>query len=201
MQPAKPFSNSCEKNKEPILSVLKDLFNEAGLVLEIGSGTGQHAIYFADKLPHLNWAPTDLEDKITGIKMWLNEAAIDRIEQPRILDLLSNDWPIDVADYVFTANTTHYVSWAHIEAMFKGVGKVLADGGIFAQYGPFNYGGKFTSESNARFDTHLKASDPSRGIKNFEDLNELAQCNGLKLLQDHPMPSNNRILAWSKSNP
>ncbi len=194
----KPFANACEKNKEPILSVLKELFNESGLVLELGSGTGQHAIYFADKLLHLKWAPTDLADKIAGMQMWIDEAAISRIQQPCILDLLSNDWPINQADYIFTANTIHYVSWKHIEAMFAGVERVLAKGGIFAQYGPFNYAGKFTSESNAKFDAWLKSEDPSRGIKNFEDLENLAKNNGMQLLKDYAMPSNNRVLAWTK---
>ena len=194
----KPFAESCEENKSPILGVLKEIFSRPGQVLEIGSGTGQHAVYFSEHLPDLVWQPTDVEDQINGILMWMEDIKNERIQPPQILDVSNSDWPFDAIDYVFTANTIHIVSWPRVVSMFQGAGKVLKSGGLFAQYGPFNYDGKFTSESNARFDLWLKGRDPESGIRNFEDLALLAKDNGMMLYADYEMPVNNRILVWQK---
>lgn len=195
----KPFAESCEQNKHPILQVLQDVFTEPGDVLEIGSGTGQHAVYFTEYLPHLGWQPTELEDQLAGIEMWIQDASHDRIRPPQLLDVNEQPWSYIEMDYVFTANTTHIVSWPRVEAMFRGISNALKQGGLFAQYGPFNYDGKFTSESNARFDQWLKSRDPESGVRNFEDLASLARDNDMMLDADYEMPANNRILVWRRN--
>ena len=194
----KPFAESCEQNKQVILNVLKEVFAEPGTVFEIGSGTGQHAVYFTEHMPHLYWQPSDLPDQIPGMCMWIGEVEHNRIHAPHELDVTAAEWPVVLADYVFTANTTHIVSWEKVQDMFAGIGRMLRTGGVFAQYGPFNYGGRFTSESNARFDQWLKDRDPQSGIRNFEDLQRLAEQHGLKLYADYEMPANNRTLVWRK---
>ncbi len=194
----KPFAESCEQNKQPILKVLKEVFNKQGNLLEIGSGTGQHAVYFSEHLPHLLWQPTEMEDQIAGMKLWMQDVQHYRIKKPEILNVCDDNWFYDEMDYIFTANTTHIISWSTVLSMFKGIGKVLKQGGLFAQYGPFNYGGEFTSESNASFDQWLKDRDPVSGIRNFEDLVLLAKESNMILHADYEMPANNRILVWRK---
>ncbi len=194
----KPYAESCEQNRQPILEVLKEVFAEPGTVFEIGSGTGQHAVYFTRQLPHLYWQPSDLAEQIPGMCMWIREAGHNRIHAPHELDVSDSEWPVVLADYVFTANTTHIVSWPKVGDMFAGVGRTLREDGLFAQYGPFNYGGRYTSESNARFDQWLKQRDPESGVRNFEDLAELADRHGMQLFRDYEMPENNRTLVWRK---
>jgi len=194
----KPFAESAQSNKDSILKVISQVFTEKALVTEIGSGTGQHAVYFTEKLPHLTWQPTDLPDKISGIKMWIEAANHDHILEPQILDVTKTDWQGEKCQYVFTANTAHFISWLEVQALFRVVGKLLNPGGLFAQYGPFNYQGKFTSESNEKFDQWLKEEDPKRGIRNFEDLASLATENEMQLFKDYKMPANNRTLVWQK---
>ncbi len=194
----KPFAESCEQNKLPILAVLEEIFTEAGNVFEVGSGTGQHAVFFSEQMPHLNWYPSDLPTEIPGMKLWLVEVEHDRIKEPSELDVMAGQWPFNEMDYVYTANTTHIIGWSEVVAMFAGVGRSLKSGGLFAQYGPFNYGGEYTSDSNARFDVWLKDRDPKSGIRNFEDLVRLAEENGMKFYKDFEMPANNRILVWQK---
>lgn len=200
MNPQRPYAESCEQNQQVILEVLRQVFTEPGQVLEIGSGTGQHALFFTEHMPHLNWQPTDLADQLQGIRMWMEDTAHDRIKPPQELDLSHPDWHIgdDGYGYVFTANTTHIVSWPLVQSMFRGIAESLKAGGLFAQYGPFNYAGQYTSESNARFDVWLKGRDPNSGIRNFEDLQALAQSHDLELVADYEMPANNRILVWRK---
>ena len=197
----KPFAESCEQNKLPILDVLGRVFDQPGKVLELGSGTGQHAVFFTQQLPHLHWHPSDIEEALPGIRLWIKEAGHDRIEMPVALDVNIEIWPFRNMDYVFTANTTHIVSWPEVKSMFRGVAQVLKPGGIFCQYGPFNYHGKYTSPSNERFDQWLKDRDPRSGIRDFEDLVLLAKDNNMILYTDFEMPANNRILAWQKIKP
>ena len=194
----KPFAESSEQNKQPILNVLEQLFTETGSVFEIGSGTGQHAVFFTEQLPHLTWYPSDLAEQIPGMQLWFEEVLHDRIQQPSPLDVASEQWPHKNMDYAFTANTTHIISWPHVVAMFAGIGRTLKPSGLFAQYGPFNYAGQYTSESNANFDIWLKQRDPQSGIRHFEDLQQLAEDNGMTLHADYEMPANNRILVWRK---
>ncbi|MBT3061610.1 MAG: DUF938 domain-containing protein [gamma proteobacterium symbiont of Ctena orbiculata] len=191
----KPFCEACEENKAPILRVLLGLFRDRQTVLEIGSGTGQHAVHFAAAMPHLIWQTSDLEENHPGIRAWLEEAALANTRDPILLDVLS-DWPGEAYDGVFSANTTHIMSWPEVEGMFRGIGRVLKPEGCFALYGPFNYRGGYTSESNRNFDQWLKSRDPLSGIRDFEALNELAESNELRLAEDVEMPVNNRILVW-----
>lgn len=194
----KPFSEACEENKQPILAVLERLFAGARRVLEIGSGTGQHAVYFGAALSHLTWQTSDRPENHAGIRAWLEEAALPNVRAPIILDV-RDDWPAERFDAVFSANTTHIMSWPEVEQMFEGIGRVLETGGCFVLYGPFNFGGEYSSESNARFDQSLKARDSNSGIRNFEDLGDLARANGLIFMENIPMPVNNRTLVWRKA--
>jgi len=194
----KPYSQSCEENQAAILAVLRDVFAERRRVLEIGSGTGQHAVYFARHMPHIFWQTSELLDNHPGIAAWLDEASLPNVTAPLTLDVENKPWPMIDADAVFTANTVHIISWQQVEALFSGVGALLPEGGVFALYGPFNYGGRFTSESNARFDLWLKSRDPLSGVRDFEALDALARTAGLILTHDYEMPANNRTLVWCK---
>lgn len=194
----KPYSDACERNKEPILTVLREMFRAPGTVLEIGSGTGQHAVHFARHLPHLTWITADRADYLPGIRQWLDEAALPNLRGPLLLDVLQAHWPLEgplpALDYVFSANTAHIMSWPAVEAMFAGAGARLKPGGRFALYGPFNRDGQFTSESNRAFDASLRERDPAMGIRDDRAIEELARRCGLALVADHAMPANNRLL-------
>lgn len=190
--PLKPFSEASERNREPILAILKRVFKDRKRVLEIGSGTGQHAAYFAPELPHLVWQASDVAENLPGIREWVSHPA------PIELDV-DKDWPVLSVDAVFSANTCHIMSWPQVERMFAGVGRLLSAGGVFALYGPFNYHGKHTSESNARFDAMLRRNDPASGLRDFEQIRSLAQTAGLSLQEDNAMPANNRLLVWRSS--
>lgn len=192
----KPFSEACERNRGPILDVLKRAFAGSGSVLEIGSGTGQHALHFGPVLPHLVWQTSDLPRNHAGILAWLAEAGAPNVLPPLALDVTANEWPDATYDAVFSANTLHILSWPGVERMFHGVGRVLARDGTLCIYGPFNYGGRFTSASNARFDAALRARDAACGIRDFEAVDALARGIGLSLVEDVAMPANNRTLVW-----
>jgi len=194
----KPYSESCDQNRDPILAVLKPLFVDCKDVLEIGSGTGQHAVYFAEKMPELTWHSSDTQENHDAIHQWLNEAALANTRSPIDLDVSRSEWPQKRFDAVFSANTAHIMHWPMVEDLFTGVGKVLRNDGLFVLYGPFNYNNQFTSDSNARFDIWLKERDPYSGVRNFEDVNQLAENAGMQLKQDYEMPANNRILCWQK---
>ncbi len=194
----KPFSEACEENKRPILDVLKRLFRNVERVLEVGSGTGQHAVFFAQSLPHLFWQTSDREENHPSIHAWLEESSLSNTGSPIGLDV-TGKWPEQTYDGIFSANTTHIMSWSEVEQFFSGVGRVLETGGCFALYGPFNFGGQYTSDSNRRFDTWLKQRDPQSGIRNFEGLNRLASQQGLVFQEVIAMPVNNRILVWRRN--
>lgn len=195
-RPAKPFSESSAENREPILAVLREVLAECRRVLEIGSGTGQHAVYFGAELRRLVWQTGDLPQHHAGIRTWLDEANLANVLPPIALDVNADDWHGGRYDAVFSANTLHIMSWTEVEKFFAGVGAVLEPGGVLAVYGPFNYGGRFTSESNARFDQWLKARDPASGIRDFEAVDALARARNLVLAKDYAMPVNNRTLVW-----
>jgi len=194
----KPYAESCDQNREPILSVIQPLFADLTRVLEIGSGTGQHAVYFAAAMPHLTWHTSDCLEYHDGIRLWLEEAALPNVRVPLHLDVARSVWPALDVEAVFSANTAHIMHWPEVEAMFAGVGRLLAAGGLFVLYGPFNYHGRFTSDSNARFDGWLKQRDPAMGVRDFEALERLADAAGMALMQDFEMPANNRILCWQR---
>lgn len=195
--PSKPHAPACDRNRDPILAVLRKHFADRRRVLEIGSGTGQHAVYFAEAMPWLEWQASDVEENLPAIRAWLDDARLPNTPAPLALDVLG-PWPDVQADAVFTANTLHIMAWAGVEAFFDGVGRVLsgAAGGTLVAYGPFNYGGAYTSESNREFDGWLKARDPRSGIRDFEAIDALAGAAGLRLVDDVAMPANNRCLVW-----
>lgn len=192
----KPYSESCDQNRDPILAILREAFADRSYVLEIGSGTGQHAVYFGAALPHLRWQTGDVPLHHPGIRQWLEEAALPNVHPPIALDANQTVWHTGRYDAVFSANTLHIMSWAEVERCFDGIAKVLEPGGTLAIYGPFNYNGRFTSDSNARFDAWLKARDPASGVRDFEAVDALARAHGLKLNRDVAMPANNRTLVW-----
>jgi hypothetical protein len=187
----RPFSEASERNRGPILEVLKRIFSKTRFVLEIGSGTSQHAAYFASELPHLVWQASDVAENLPGIREWVSDPP------PIELDV-DKEWPQLDVDAVFSANTCHIMSWPQVERMFAGVGRLLPAYGVFALYGPFNYGGRHTSESNARFDAMLRARDPASGLRDVDDIVRLAALNGLGLEEDNAMPANNRLLVFQK---
>lgn len=195
----KPFAEACERNKDPILAVLRQWFVEPGTVLEIGSGTGQHAVHFAGHLPHLSWICTDREENHHGIKLWLEEARLPNLRGPLKLDVSESAWPVDNADHAFSANTAHIMSWPEVELMFAGVAAVLPPGGAFCLYGPFNRDGEFTSESNRAFDRMLRERNPAMGIRDDRALIALGQRHELALAADNALPANNRLLIWKKT--
>jgi SAM-dependent methyltransferase len=196
----KPFSAACERNREPILAELRRVLPSSGRVLEIGSGTGQHAVYFGAALPALSWQTSDLPSNHPGIHAWLAEEAPSNVLPPLELDVRSGQWPAGPWDAVFTANTCHIMAWDEVVAMLTGAARALRAGGTLCVYGPFNYAGQFTSESNALFDMSLKAQGEHMGLRNFEDVNGVAQENGLVLQEDCSMPANNRLLVWKKES-
>ena len=194
----KPYVESCERNRAAILEVLRVELAGKSRLLEIGSGTGQHAVYFAPEFPGLVWQTSDLVESHADIRAWLAEAGLANVLPPLTLDVCRGDWPSERYDAVFSANTAHWMSWPEVECLFSGVGRALQVDGVFCLYGPFNYRGGYTSESNARFDRWLKARDPSSGIRDFEAVDALSREAGMRLERDHEMPANNRILVWSK---
>ncbi len=194
----KPFSQACVNNQQPILEVLRSYFNNPSTLLEIGSGTGQHAVYLAHHLPHLQWQPTDLAIHLDGIQLWLDEAALENILPPLALNVADKVWPIQKIQAAFTANTLHIMSWENVVLSFQQLGEYLLPNAIFCSYGPYNIGGQYTSDSNAQFDRWLKRRDPLSGIRNIEDLQSLAESVGMQLLEVVEMPANNKILVWQK---
>ncbi|RJG06811.1 DUF938 domain-containing protein [Noviherbaspirillum cavernae] len=194
----KQFSAACERNRDPILQILREVFADRRHVLEIGSGTGQHAVHFAAHLPHLRWQTSDLPRNHSSIIAWQDEAGLPNVMPPLALDAGGDAWPAGPFDAVFSANTCHIMAWHEVEGMFAGIGRVLGRDGVLCIYGPFNYEGKFTSESNARFDTALKEQAPHMGIRDVEEVNRLAREQGLELQADHAMPANNRLLVWRR---
>ncbi len=194
----KPYSESCEQNRVPILAVLREAFAGRRHVLEIGSGTGQHAVNFGAELPHLVWQTADVAQHHPGIRAWLSDAALPNVLPPLALDVNESGWHGGRYDAVFSANTLHIMGWPEVERFFAGVGAVLEPGGVLVVYGPFNYGGAFTSDSNARFDGWLKSRDPASGVRDFEAVNALACAQQLVLTRDIAMPANNRSLIWEK---
>ncbi|MDE2598460.1 MAG: DUF938 domain-containing protein [Rhodocyclaceae bacterium] len=197
---SKPFAPACERNRDPILNVLKQHFSGRSRVLEVGSGTGQHAVHFAAAMPQLRWQTSERQSSLRGIQQWLDEAGLSNTPAPLALDV-NDDWaPLGRRfDAVFTANTLHIMGWPEVERLFAQLPLVLLDGAMLAVYGPFNYAGRFTSDSNAAFDAALKADNPKRGIRDFEAVNALAEEAGLKLLDDHEMPANNRLILWQSN--
>jgi len=195
----KQFAPACERNRDPILAVLREVLPPSGRVLEIGSGTGQHAAYFAPRLAPLVWQPSDLADQIAGIEAWRVDAGSANLLSPVVLDLFSESWPVDRADAVVCINTIHIVAWSGVERLLHGVGRILGPGGVFYAYGPYRYQDRPLEPSNVAFDQWLRERDPESGVREFEAVDALAQSNGLRLAGDLAMPANNRSIWWVKT--
>jgi hypothetical protein len=197
--PEKPNSPASERNRGPILAVLREHFADRHSVLEVGSGTGQHAVHFAAALPQLLWQASDRAENLPGIRLWLEEAALPNTPAPLQFDVNQPDWPAQRYDAVFSANTLHIMGWSEVETFFRRLPELLLPRAKLALYGPFNYGSRFTSDSNAAFDASLRAAAPWRGIRDFEAVDALALGIGFTLLEDRAMPANNRCLVWARS--
>ena len=196
--PDKPHAPACERNQGPILAVLLEHFSERRQVLEIGSGTGQHAVHFAPALPNTVWQTSDVEENLPGIRLWLEDAQLPNLPPPLRLDV---NGPLPGARYdgVFTSNTLHIMSWEEVQKLFAALDGVLTEDGMLAVYGPFNYNGRFTSDSNRTFDEWLKQRSAVSGIRDFEAVDALARSIRLQLVADHAMPANNRTLVWERA--
>jgi len=195
---SKQFSSASERNREPILAVLREELVNSRTVLEVGSGSGQHAVFFAAHMPHLIWQCSDLQMNHASINAWMQEAALPNVLPPLVLDMEQPHWPTQTYDAVFTANTCHIMAWHQVQNMFSGAAQRLNAGGKLCVYGPFNYDGKFTSDGNFQFDAALREKAAHMGIRDSEAVNALAQAQGLHLLADHAMPANNRLLVWQR---
>lgn len=192
------FSDACERNKGPILQILRGAFAASRQVLEIGSGTGQHAVYFARALAHLTWQPSDVAEYLPGLEERIRAEGSPNLAPPVQLDVRDDPWPVRSADAIYSANTLHIMDWSAVQLFIAGIGKVLAPNGLLCVYGPFRYGGKYTSESNAAFDQHLRMRDTGSGIRDAEAVDELAAAQGLDLVVDHRMPANNQTRIWRR---
>lgn len=197
MSEIKPYAEACERNRGPILEVLRQHFADRHHVLEIGSGTGQHAVHFAAALPQLTWQTSEVGANLPGIRMWLEEAGLPNLPPPVALDV-TGTWVDERFDAVFTANTLHIMGWPEVRTLFAALPRVLAGDAMLAVYGPFNYDGRFTSPSNASFDEWLKQRSPHSGIRDFAAVDGLARSIGFALVEDRPMPANNRTLIWRR---
>lgn len=193
-----PFSQACENNKASILAVLREVFADRKRVLEIGSGTGQHACHFATHLPWLEWQPTELQENLAYLLPRCGAYAGDNLLPPCALDVREDSWPLAIPDAVFSANCLHIMAFPVVERFFAALGRRGSQDLVFANYGPFNYRGEYTSPSNARFDQWLAAQNPDSAIRDFEEVDRLAASAGLMLAADHEMPANNRLLVWTR---
>ena len=188
-----------ERNRDAILGVLTREFRAVTSVLEIGSGTGQHAVFFAEGFPTLRWQTSDRIENHAAINAWVEDSGLDNVLSPLVIDVLEVDSVPGHYDGVFSANTAHIMSFAAVVRMFEVVGRVLASDGLFCLYGPFNLNGEFTSESNAAFERSLKSQDALMGIRDLEVLVDLARQNGMRELRRYTMPANNMLIVWQKS--
>jgi len=192
------FSAACERNKGPILEVLRTAFAGRVHVLEIGSGTGQHAVYFSKALTHLTWHPTEQAAYLADLTARAKLEGGRNLSPPTLLDVRQAVWPLRTVDAVFTANTLHIMSWPEVISLYRGIGAVLAPGGVLCVYGPFRYDGRYTSDSNREFDRMLQERDPQSGLRDIHAVTSLAAEYGLRLDADHDLPAYNRLLVFAK---
>jgi SAM-dependent methyltransferase len=191
----KPFSPACERNQDVILEVLRRQFSNCTRVLEIGSGTGQHAVHFARALAGLVWQTSDVSERLSGIRQWLNEARLANTPPPLAFDINSAPLPMRF-DGIFSANTLHIMSWEEVERLFSLLPEIMSPGATLVIYGPFKHAGTFSTASNAAFDASLRVDHPHRGIRDFEAVDSLAREIGLQMIEDRDMPANNRCVTW-----
>lgn len=193
-----PYSAACERNKDPIWAIIAPYLESANTVLEIGSGTGQHAVYFAQRAPMVSWQTSDQRHYLDGVRAQIESQANATLPPPIELDVTQSRWlETDVEyDIIYTANTLHIMAWKEVEAFFSGLSQVTHKDSVLIVYGPFKVQGRHTSESNAAFDQSLQARGVGSGIRDIETICLAAQAAGFQLLQDHAMPANNRCLIW-----
>lgn len=193
-----PFSSACERNKIPILEVLQEVFPTQGKILEIGSCSGQHLVFFADYFPGLTWQASDRAEYLGGLAARLKLEGSKNTLEPIELDVLGH-WPERVYDAVYSANTAHIMGWDAVCGMFAGLEFHLAPGGPFCLYGPFNMGGRFTANSNEEFDHELRTRSPEMGLRDLEGLESLAQRHQMTLVKKFAMPANNHVLVFRRN--
>ena len=193
-----PHSDACDRNKGPILSVLREAFANCKHVLEIGSGTGQHAVHFAVEMPWLVWQPSEVADAMPALRKRIFNEGPSNLRAPVVIDVTQSPWDVRKVDGVFSANTMHIMHWPQVEAFFAGLPAVTKPAAVLAIYGPFRYGDQYTSGSNESFDAMLHARDPGSGIRDFEAVDALARAAGFAFKEDHPMPANNQTLVWAR---
>lgn len=194
-----PYSSAAERNRQPIVDKLRVMFPEHASVLEIGSGTGQHAVFFTREMPGVLWQPSDREENLAGLEARFAAEDNGNILPPLRLDVLVDDWPDYCYDAAFSANTAHIMPWEAVVAMFEGVASHLESGARFCLYGPFNVNNNFTSQSNAQFDAQLRAADSKMGIRDTAMIESLANIHQMPLERKIAMPANNFILVFKKS--
>jgi cyclopropane fatty-acyl-phospholipid synthase-like methyltransferase len=193
------LSEACERNKGPILAVLREELAASSHVLEVGSGTGQHAVYFAAGLPQLLWQPSELAENLPPLAERIRLEGGTNVRAPVALDVRDDPWPVAPVDAVFSANTLHIMAWSDVCEFFRGAGPVLSSAGVLCVYGPFRFEGRHTSDSNAAFDHFLRQRDPASGVRDFEALDAQAHAHGLRFSANHAMPANNRTLVWRRA--
>jgi SAM-dependent methyltransferase len=194
----KPFATAADENKEAIAAVLLTELSNASEVLEIGSGTGQHAVHFSQLMPHLRWHCSDQGNHIAGIQLWLESAGLNNTPPAFILDV-NQDWPQQVYDAAFASNIAHIMHWSEIECLFEGLSQALGHGAYFYLYGPFSFNAQFSSESNQVFDQYLRQKDPLSGLRDKNELDQLALSHRLMPAKCWALPANNHILSWQKT--
>ena len=194
-----PYSAACERNQAPILQVISPYLEKATSVLEVGTGTAQHALYFAQRYPNLRWQTADQSHYLPGINAQLLNARLDNVSVPIELDVNQKNWGFNgqAFDVIYTSNTLHIMSIEDVNAFFNGLSAVAQKETILIIYGPFKYSGAFTSESNQEFDQSLRERGEGSCIKEFNEIERLANQQGFKLLNDYAMPANNQCLIWS----
>ncbi|MDG2377073.1 MAG: DUF938 domain-containing protein [Woeseiaceae bacterium] len=194
----RPDAPAARRNREAILEVLQQEISHGASVLEIGSGTGQHAVHFGSAMPGVTWQTSDRRQHHEGIDAWVSSSGLSNVLPPIELDVMT---PLDISahyDVMFSANTAHIMSTEAVERMFALVGSLLPGDGLFFLYGPFNVDGAFTSDSNRDFDQSLRAQDLAMGIRDLADLNRLGASNGLSQVRRYAMPANNMFVVWQR---
>ncbi len=196
---ALPHSPAAERNAGAILDVLLRVLPAQGRVLEIASGTGQHAVHFAAAMPALRWQPTDGDPGlVAAIDARVQSAGRDNLERARTLDVGSGRWPVEPADAIVCSNLLHVAPWEVTSGLMSGTGRTLATAGPLVVYGPFRIGGVHTAASNERFDRDLQARHPRWGIRDIADVAAVAEAAGLDHTETIPMPANNRLLVFRR---
>lgn len=195
---SKPFSQACDNNRGPILRVLQQHLKDPGTLLELGSGTGQHAAWMPHFLPHIHWQPSDLPERLPGIRAWLADNRPANVADPLVLDM-AQPWPSLACNYLLTVNTFHILAQDDVARAIQHAGERLPAGGLFVVYGPFNYDGRFTSESNARFNDWLRQQHPASAIRDIEWVCAAMNAAGMTLEADQAMPANNRTLVFRRT--